>query len=77
MMQHAGYHHAKMLAEHLRDMINTQGIEMLAILQELVIGDDNPHIEVISPPTSPPAPAANTVAHTYVQPEMLRILQEM
>ena len=66
-----------MLAEHLRDTINTQGTEMLVMLQELVIGDDNPPIEVILPPTAPSTPAANAIAHTDVQMEILRIVKEM
>ena len=49
---------------------------MLVMLQELVIGGNNPPVEVIPPPTAPPDPAANTVAHIDVQMEMLRILQE-
>ena len=57
--------------------IDTQGTKMLAMLQWLVIGDDNPPIEFIPPPTAPPDPEADAIAHTDVQMEMLRILQEM
>ena len=76
-MQYCGFHHANILAEQLRATIDTQGIEMLEMLQELVIGNDNPPNEVIPPSTAPPDPAANDVAHTDVQMEMLRILQEI
>ena len=54
-----------------------QGTEMLTTLQELVIADNNPPIEDMTPPTAPPAPAANAIAHTDVQMEVLRILQEI
>ena len=66
-----------MLAKQLRATIDTQGTEMFTMLQELVVGDENPPIEVISPPTYPPTPAANVVAYTDVQMEMLRIIQKM
>ena len=65
-MHQAGFHHTNMLSEQLRTTIDTQGAEMLAILQELVIADNNPPIEDMPPPKSPPAPVANAVAHIDV-----------
>ena len=50
---------------------------MLAMLQELVVADNNSLIEEMPPPTAPPAPAANAVAHTDIQLEILHILQEI
>ena len=76
-MQHSGFHHPNIFAEQLRTTIDTQGTEMLAMLQELVIVYNNPSIEDMPPPTASPDPAANAVVHTDVQIEMLRILQEM
>ena len=76
-MQQAGFHHTNMLAEQLRITIETQRTEMLAILQEIVIADNNSPIEGMPPPTAPPAPVENTVVHTDVQLGMLRTLQEM
>ena len=66
-----------MLSEQLRITINTQGTEILAMLQELVVADNNSPIEEMPPPTAPPTPAENAVAHTNVQLEMLRILHEI
>ena len=65
-MQQARFHHANMLVDQLCATINTKGTEVLAILQDSVIGDDNPPIEVIPPPTSPPAPAAKAVEYIDV-----------
>ena len=57
-----------------------QSNDMLAILQELVVIDKSPPIEVALPPpphSAPPDPAVNTAANANVQLEMIRILQEM
>ena len=63
-----------MLAQQLCTTIDTQSTEMLAMLQDFAaIQDANPPVEA----PSSPAPAANTVAQTDVQLEMMRILQEM
>ena len=75
-MQHAGFHHAKML-DQLCTTINTQGTEMITMIQELVVTDNNSSIEENLPPTAPPAPAANAAAHMDVQLEIICILQEM
>ena len=72
-MQQAGYHHANVLAQQIQTSIGAQGTEMLAMLQDFaVVQDANPPVEA-----QPPAPAANSVAQTDVQLEMLCILQEM
>ena len=76
-MQHAGFHHANMLNEQLHSTIDTPGTEMMAMLQELVIVDNNPPLEDMPPPTDPPAPTVNTVAHTEVQMEMLHSLHQI
>ena len=47
------------------------------MVQKRVIVDNNPPIENMPQPTSPSAPAANTVAHTDIKIEMLRFLQEI
>ena len=64
-----------MLAQQLRASIDSQGTEMLAMLQDLTTKVNPPQVE--DRPTAPPAPAANAVAHTDIQLEMLRILQDM
>ena len=79
-MQQAGFHHAKILATRLPTTIDTQGTEILAMLQELVVTDNNPPIEEALPPpphAAPPDPAVNATARTDVQLETLYILQEM
>jgi hypothetical protein len=73
-MQQVGYHHANMLAQQLRSTIDSQGTEMLAMLQDITT-NVNPPLE--EQPQAPPAPAANAVAHTDIQMEMLRLLQDM
>ena len=62
-MQQAGYHQANMLAQQLRTTIDTQGTEMIAMLQDFAaVQDANPPVE--APP--PPAPVANAVLQTEV-----------
>jgi hypothetical protein len=74
-MQQAGYHHANMLAEQLRTTIDAQGTEMLAMLSEMQ--DNNPPIQESTPPPPPTEQSANSAAHTDVQLQILRILQDM
>ena len=75
-MQQAGYHHANMLATQLRTTMDNQSSQMLAMIQDLVVTDNNPPNEEMPPPP-PTQQTANATAHTDVQLEMLRILQEM
>ena len=41
-MQQAGYHHTNMLADQLRADLQIQGTEMLALVQSMVIDDNQP-----------------------------------
>ena len=65
-----------MLADQLCTTIDTQGTEMLAIFQELVVVDNNFLIEKNQPPKAPSAPTVNVTAHTDVKLEMLHILHK-
>ena len=76
-MQQAGYHHANMLAEQLRTTIDAQGTEMLAMLSDMTLQDNNPPIQELTPPPLPTKHSANSAAHTDVQLQILRILQDM
>ena len=66
-MQQVGFHHANMLAEQLRTKIDTQGTEILVMLQDLFITDNSPPIEDMPPPTALLAPTASVAAHTNMQ----------
>ena len=50
---------------------------MLAMLQELVVTDNNSPSDEMPSPTAPVTPAANAVAYTDKQLEIILILQEM
>ena len=73
-MQQARFHHANMLADQLWADLQLQGTEMLAMVQELVIADNNPPT---SDAQSPPQPAANAALQESVQLEMLRLLRKI
>ena len=73
-MQHAGYHHANMLAEQLCTDFQVQGTKVLAIVQELAEANANPPTETVQ---LPPAPVANAVIQDTIQVEMLRLLQDI
>ena len=69
-MQQAGYHHANMLAQQMREELSNQQTEMLAMMQNLVVPEQEEH-----EPTIAPAPAANAAIN--MQEQMLQILQAM
>ena len=54
-MQQAGYHHVNMLATQLRPDIGQQQTEMLAMMQNLVIGQVNEQEDVTDEPLVQPA----------------------
>ena len=83
-MQQAGYHHANMLASQLQATIDSQGTEMIEMLQGLqgLATDDNaPNVHPTPPTTQaqipPPHPTANAAAQPDVQLEILRMLGDM
>ena len=80
-MQQAGYHHANMLATQLEVTINTQGTEVLEMLQAMQLDKDAPNGDPHQPPEHQPiplqSPAANAAVQQDVQLEMLRILQSI
>ena len=49
MIQQVGYHYANMLADQLRADLQLQGTEMLALVQSMVINDNQP-VEEVQPP---------------------------
>ena len=67
-MQQAGYHHANMLASQLRVDLNNQQTEMLALMQDLVVPEQE---------EAPVQQAANATIGANVQLQMLQILQAM
>ena len=71
-MQQAGYHHANMLTQQLRDDLTNQQTEMLAMMQNLVIPEQEPFNE----PEIAPQPAANAAVND-IQVQMLQVLQAM
>ena len=74
-MQQAVYHHLNILATQLRVDIGQQQTEMLAMMQNLVIGQAN---EQEDAPDEPQVqPAANSTMEGSLQLQMLRILQKM
>ena len=76
-MQEAGYHHANMLPDQRRADLQLQGTEMLALVQSMVI-DNNQPVEEVQPPTQPqPVPAANAVMQDNMQVKILRLLRNI
>ena len=69
-MLQAGYHHANMLAQQMRDDMTNQQTEMLAMMQTLVAPEQEPPSES----EVAPQPAANAVVND-IQLQMLQILQ--
>ena len=75
-MQQAGYHHANMLASQLREDLNNQQTEMLAMVQELAFQDPPPPQENLAE-VAPVQEAANGTIGANVQLQLLQILQAM
>ena len=76
-IQQADYHHANMFAEQLYADLQLQGMEMLALVQSMVI-DDNQPVEEIQPPLHPQRePVANVVMQDNVQAKILRLLRDI
>ena len=67
-MQQAGYHHANMLADQVRQDITTQNEQLMAMVQSMQNMETNP---------APVQPAANAAMTDSVQLEILRLLQTM
>ena len=72
-MQQAGFHHANMLADQLRNNLQVQSSAMLVMVQDLAAQDNNPPIV----DSSPPKPVANVYIGDSVQLKMLRLLREI
>ena len=81
--QHAGYHHANMLASQMRAELSNQQAEMLAVMQSMVPPDEAPAQEENEQANDsgtnavPTQQMANAVIADNVQLQMLRILQSM
>ena len=71
-MQQAGYHHANMLADQLRESIKNQGHEILTMLRGF---SDNPPNDEDQPPPLQPNLVTNAAAQQDIQLEMPRVLQ--
>ena len=67
-MQQSGFHHANMLADHLRNDITTQNEQLMAMMQ-------NMQIQQIEP--EPPQQVANATVTDDVNIQILRLLQTM
>ena len=72
-MQQAGYHHANMLASHLRVDLNNQQTQMLALMQDLV--PELPPTNHVPAEEAHVQQAANATIGDNVQLQMLQILQ--
>ena len=71
-MHQAGYHHANMLAQQLRNDITNQQTEMLAMVQSLILVPDQTEYQT----KLSMQPAENAVINTVHQ-QMIEILQAM
>ena len=68
-MQHAGHHHANMLAAQLRIDMDNCNNEMLSMVQnQMLVSED-------SPDPAPETPCANNISQDYMQLEMLNLLR--
>ena len=80
-MQQAGYHHANMLASQMRDNLNNQQVEMMAMMQSMMT--EPPSAQEFEQPMQPitseiqSQQVANAVVADNVQLQMLQILQTM
>ena len=73
-IQQAGYHHAKMLATKLREDLQLQGADILALVQEIANADNNPPIDDAQPPSQS---TANAAVQDTVKLEIIRLLSKI